>query len=98
MRCSLAHGLPRDAHVFFIISKSIAPGKYIPVFKSETKPLDLSINAFKWDRSRILTQVLCKGEDDRYIKIEFYNFNSQGYHKFLGEAVLTLDQVKNHMN
>ncbi len=57
-------------HIFFIVQKFLSPGHYIPVYKSELKTI--SGRSFPWAKFSLLTSTLCKEEDDREIKIEFF--------------------------
>lgn len=74
--------------MFFIISKFLSPGEYVPVYKSEVKQDQ------RWSEIRILTSVLCKEEKDRDILINFYLQQGGGSHKFLGASSFNLVQAQ----
>jgi hypothetical protein len=56
----------------------MGPNHYIPVYKSETKPV-VGHN-YVWPTFQLLTSTLCKEEDDREIKIEFFRSMKNGKH------------------
>jgi hypothetical protein len=41
-----------------------------------------------------MTQVLCKNDDDRDIRVDFYKSNKSGNHKFIGSSMLTMKGLK----
>ena len=59
-----------DGYNFFLVQKFISPGHYIPIYKSEIKPAEG--NNFNWAKFSLLTSNLCKEENDREIRIDFY--------------------------
>ena len=61
-----------DGQNFFIVNKSMGPNNYVPVYKSEIKPAH--VGKFIWNKFAILTSVLCKEEDDREIKVEYFRY------------------------
>jgi hypothetical protein len=56
----------------------MGPNHYIPVYKSETKTSNGHI--YSWNKFELLTSTICKEEDDREIKIEFFKSMKSGKH------------------
>jgi hypothetical protein len=77
-----------DDPFFFIIYRFVAPGEFTPVYKSENKTHESqTASALKWNRSQILTAILCKEEETRDIRIEVYKAQKNGNHKFIGNLI-----------
>ena len=60
----------KDGFNFFFVQKFISPGHFIPIYKSEIKPC--TGQNFEWAKFSVLTSNLCKEENDREIRIDFY--------------------------
>lgn len=67
-----------DGYKFFLVQKFISPGHYVPIYKSEIKPVDRGV--FEWAKFSLLTSTLCKEEIDREIRIDFYKSAKSGKH------------------
>ena len=67
---------------FFIIYRNLSPGKFVPVFKSEIKRPNAGVHS--WNQVQIGATDLCRDDIERQIKIEFFQSNTSGKHKFLG--------------
>lgn len=83
----------RDGFNFFIIQKCLAPQHYVPVFKSEIKEVNQNFS-FLWNKVDLLTSTLCKEEDLREIKIEFFKSAKNGKHKYIGASTFTLYDLR----
>lgn len=82
-----------SGQIFFIIYKNLAPGNFVPVYKSETKAS--SGGKIIWNMVQIGSTDLCKDDIEREVKIEFFRFNSSGSHKIIGTcSTITLGVLK----
>lgn len=60
----------RNGFNFFIVQKNLGPNHYVPIYKSEIQ--QIRGNQFCWSKLKSLTSNLCKEEEDREIRIDFY--------------------------
>jgi len=72
---------------FISISRSREDGTFVKVYQSETifKNLHPHFKPFS-----IRTQVLCNGDLDRPLRIEVWDYNSNGSHAYIGSFVTSL--------
>jgi len=77
-----------SGYLFYLINKYNGPTRYIPVYKSEIKPsLD---GHFTFEKHSLLTSTLAAEDEDREIKLEVYQSQKSGKHKFIGGSTFTL--------
>ena len=65
----------------------------MPVYKSELAPLGHA-NHFRWNKVQVLSSTLCKEEENREIRIEFYKSMKNGKHQNLGHIITNLGLLK----
>ena len=82
----------KDGFNFFLVQKFISPGHYVPIYKSEIKPCQGQY--FSWAKFSALTSSICKEENDREIRVDFYKSSKSGKHVFLGFSTFTLEHIK----
>ena len=75
---------------FFVVSKMMENGNYAVVHKSMFIASELNPH---WPECRIPLVPLCNGDLDRPLKVEIFDFESSGKHKYMGEVSLTLRRI-----
>ena len=83
-----------DSILFFIINKNLNPVSWIPIYKSESVPKNISKGLYFWKKVQILTSTLCKEEEDRPIKLEVFKSFKNGKHQCLASTQFTLAHLK----
>ena len=76
---------------FLIIYRSNENNTFNPVHKTEV--IKNTLNPV-WKQMIIPARMLCAGDHDRMIKIECYDWDSDGSHDFIGECFTTLATLK----
>ena len=64
-------GLKSSSLCFFIIYRNIAPGKFVPIYKSEIKR-PANSGGYSWNQVQIGSTDLCKDNIEQEFKIEFF--------------------------
>jgi len=77
---------------FFIINKFMAPEKYRPIYKSETKPA--TSGSHKWNMVNLLTSELANNDVEQEIRIEFFESSKSGKHSNRGYASFNLAMLR----
>ena len=92
---SFQASFPKDTEgfKFFIVSRMVTPNQYVPIYKSEI--VAVNDRYYKWKMFEVMTSALCKEEDDRDIRIDFYRSAKSGKHRFLGQVNFIYSQIKN---
>lgn len=72
----------------------MSPNNYVPVYKSELAPMDHATAGYKWNKVSVLTSTLCKEEDTREIRIDFYKSMKNGRHINLGFVSTNLGMLR----
>lgn len=91
-----AEDLPKVAWLrsndpFLVISRSNEDGSYSIVAKT---PTIQSTQNPTWDAFNIRATTLCNGDFERSIKIDCYNYSSNGSHKLIGTCYSTLNNLR----
>ena len=76
-----------------LINKFKSPGKFAPVFKTETKPAQRGKHSF--DMVQIDTDTLCDDNDNQEILIGVFAYNSSGNHKKISQGYTSYGDLKN---
>lgn len=75
---------------FLEFSRVTEDGSFVPVYKSEVVMNDLSPS---WPKSVIPVQQLCNGDLDRPLKIEVFDWDSDGGHDSMGVVMTSTRQL-----
>ena len=70
-------------HTFLVISRGTEDGSFVKVWTGPKVDNNLSP---VWPPSRIPIQTLCNGDLDRPLKIEIWDYDSDGKHGYMGSA------------
>ncbi|CDW86667.1 copine-4 [Stylonychia lemnae] len=77
---------------FFVISRSRDLGEFVPLYTSEKQKCD-RISGATFDEHDFMMRDLCRNDDSRQLKIEFYESNKKGHHRFLGYVDLSIKDI-----
>ena len=80
------------ANFFMTINKFKSPGKYQPVYKTETKPQAQGA-VVQWNKLLIDTDTLCDSDYSQEIMVQVFKYNSRGNHKKVEQGSITLSQL-----
>jgi len=91
----VAHNLDKkswffNSSPFLVISKSTENGDYIVVHKTEHVRHNLNP---VWNAIKVPVRLLCNGDYDRTMKVECFDWNQSGNHKFIGHTFLSLRKI-----
>jgi len=91
----VAHNLDKkgwffNSSPFLVISKSTESGDYIVVHKTEH--IRHNLNPV-WKVIQVPVRMLCNGDYDRALKVECFDWNQSGNHKFIGQTFISLRKI-----
>lgn len=75
---------------FFVISQIRSDGSFVKVFESEV--IKKNLNPV-WKTQVIPVQRLCNGDYERLLRVEVFDWESNGSHQFIGSHQLTLTDL-----
>jgi hypothetical protein len=78
---------------FLVISKCMEDGTYVRVW--ENKPIMNNLNP-SWPQTRVEIAKICNGDDNRPIKIDIFDYDSDGSHDKMGHVITNLRDLLNN--
>ena len=76
---------------FYVLSKSSPAGQFVVVHRSEV--IENNLNP-TWKPVNLTLRELCSGDAQRPLKIDIYDWDSDGGHDLIGTLRTNLDQLK----
>eukprot|EP00743_Colponemidia_sp_Colp-15_P008945 GILK01009761.1.p1 GENE.GILK01009761.1~~GILK01009761.1.p1 ORF type:complete len:735 (+),score=145.25 GILK01009761.1:27-2231(+) len=93
MQLTVTH--PKKKGCFVVFSRSKESGGAVPIYRTEVnKKSDIAT----WEPVSLTVERLCRGDDQRPINIELFQWHRSGSHVLLGATSCTLNQLLNTPN
>eukprot|EP00347_Sterkiella_histriomuscorum_P019986 403339535 len=77
---------------FYVISRSRDLGEFVPVYTSEKQKCD-RVQGAQYEDHDFMIRDICRNDDSRMLKIEFFESNKKGHHRFLGYVDFSIKEI-----